>query len=404
MKIGFVYDVPYPWHVGGIESMNFNEAQELAKGNEVHYFTTKWPGMKENEFKKDKIQYHAYGETDQDHIYRNGRRSMLEAFFFKLSLSNMFNHKLDVVVTNQFPILHLPMVKLYCLVTNTKLVMEVAEVWDMAYWRSYLGPTTGSLAYNYQRLWMGCADAYITISSKTTAELRKEGIPKGRIREFAPAVDDKLLSSIKKSKARRAKTIIFSGRLIKEKRVDKWIDAFAKAAKKDKAIKGIIIGSGPEKAAIQSQIKSAGLSGRITIRDFFNDNSKFYHAVRNSSLMLNMSEREGLGIIAIEGVALGTPVLVPDYTPLPAEVKEMCIVASEKDIPALIVEIANNKNKDRYIRNTGNLKRFSKSRIKEFYSNLFTDIGVGKAEVYGTIQKKPPAPNPKPEPESVEDL
>ena len=227
MKIGFVYDVPYPWHVGGIESMNFNEAQELAKGNEVHYFTTKWPGMKENEFKKDKIQYHAYGETDQEHIYQNGRRSVLEAFFFKFSLSNMFNHKLDVVVTNQFPILHLPIVKLYCLVTNTKLVMEVAEVWDMKYWRAYLGSTTGSLAYNYQRLWIGGADAYVTISSKTTAELQKEGIPKDKIREFAPAIDDKLLSRIKKGKAKRTKTIIFSGRLIKEKRVDKWIDAFA---------------------------------------------------------------------------------------------------------------------------------------------------------------------------------
>ena len=76
MRIAFVYDVPYPWHVGGIESMNYNEAEELAKEHEVHFFTTRWEGMTGREFVYNNIHYHAIHKTDQSRIYRHGRRSI----------------------------------------------------------------------------------------------------------------------------------------------------------------------------------------------------------------------------------------------------------------------------------------------------------------------------------------
>lgn len=376
MRIAFVYDVPYPWHVGGIESMNFNEAEELAKSHEVHYFTTKWPGMASSEFVKDGIRYHAYGDTDQSAIYPNGKRSISEALAFKLSLGRMFNYRFDVVITNQFPILHLPVVKLFCMVTGAKLIIEVAEVWDEKYWKSYLGNAAGSAAYRYSVFLLKGADAYVSISSKTTAELKRTGIPTARIKEFAPAIDDKLVERIKRAKSSYTNTIIFSGRLIKEKRVDKWIDAFAKAHSKDRSLRGMIIGKGPERQALEAKISDLGLSGKVIIKDFYSDNSKFYLAVRDSLAMLNMSEREGLGIIAIEGVALGTPVILPKYTPLPKEVKEMCVVADESIIPEVIAAVSKSKSRNRYIKNTRNLSRFFKSRISLFYSKLFEEIGA----------------------------
>lgn len=376
MKIAFVYDVPYPWHVGGIESMNFNEAEELAKVHEVHYFTTKWPGMSSNEFKKDGIIYHAYGETDQSKIYPHGKRSVSEALAFKLSLSKMFKYKFDVVITNQFPILHLPVVKLFCKTTGAKLIIEVAEVWDKKYWKSYLGEAQGSLAYRYNKFLLKGASAYVSISSKTTSELKKMGIPAEKIRDFAPAIDDKLINRIKHSKSSYSKTVIFSGRLIKEKRIDKWVDSFAKAYAIDRSIRGMIIGKGPERKEIEERLDRSGLSGKVTIKDFYDDNSKFYLQVRDSLAMLHMSEREGLGIIAIESIALGTPVIIPKDTPLPKEVKEMCVVADESRIPQVIVGISRSKDRKRYIKNTKNLARFFKSGIIPFYSKLFEEIGA----------------------------
>ncbi|MDE1767749.1 MAG: glycosyltransferase [Candidatus Micrarchaeota archaeon] len=378
MKIAFIYDVPYPWHVGGIEAMNYNEAEELAKHHEVHYFTRKWPGMESEEFKKNGIIYHASGDTDQSMIYKNGRRSIGEAIAYAFSINEIFNYKFDLVITNQFPILHLPVVRLYCAINKAKLIIEVAEVWDAKYWRSYLGVIPGSLAYPYSQLAALGADAYVTISSATTENLKKFGISNGdanTVRTFAPAIDDRLLNKIRSIKVKqRNKTVIFSGRLIKEKRVDKWIDLFAIAHAKDKSIRGLIIGKGPEKETLEKKIKNMGLSKKIAIRGFFDSNAEFYKTVRLSSVMLHMSEREGLGIIAIESIALGTPVVLPTYTPLPKEVKEMCVVADESKIPALIVAMAKSKTPQKYIKNTKNLAQFSKSKVNAFYSRLFKSI------------------------------
>ncbi|EQD48988.1 hypothetical protein B1B_11835, partial [mine drainage metagenome] len=38
MRIAFVSDVVYPWVKGGVESIEYEEAKELAKTNEVHMF------------------------------------------------------------------------------------------------------------------------------------------------------------------------------------------------------------------------------------------------------------------------------------------------------------------------------------------------------------------------------
>jgi glycosyltransferase involved in cell wall biosynthesis len=87
-----------------------------------------------------------------------------------------------------------------------------------------------------------------------------------------------------------------------------------------------------------------------------------------------MSEREGLGIIAIESVALGTPVILPSDTPIPREVREMCVVSDENAIPKKIIEIVNSKHPRRYIFNSKNLAIYSKSEVTGFYDALFSRL------------------------------
>ena len=83
-----------------------------------------------------------------------------------------------------------------------------------------------------------------------------------------------------------------------------------------------------------------------------------------------------IGLLAIESVALGTPVVLPSDTPIPKEVSEMCVVASESQIPKKLVEIANSKNPDRYIFNRKNLAMYSKSEIRRFYRALFSKLNL----------------------------
>ncbi len=374
MRIAFVYDVPYPWHVGGIESMNYNEAEELAKKHEVHFFTTKWEGMKGSDFTYNGIHYHALHPTDQSRIYRHGRRSIREALSYAASLRKLSDYDFDVVITNAFPILHLPVIKRYCNRTGARLIVEVAEVWNRDYWERYIGRAMGRVAFAYSKRVIKGADSYITISSTTTENLVKFGISRSRISIFAPNLDDKAIERVRKEKSRRSKLVLFSGRMIKEKRIDRWLIAFKSAYLKDSSIRGMIIGKGPERKTLERMISDLGLRGKVSIRDFYSSNIELYERIRRASLTLHMSEREGLGIMAIESVALGTPVLLPSYTPIPKEVREMCVVSDEKDIPKKIIEITNSTDPKRYIFNKKNLATYSKSEIASFYGRLFSKL------------------------------
>ncbi len=375
MKIAFAYDAPYPWHVGGIESMNYNEAAELAKENDVHYFTMKWPGM-ESSFAKDRIMYHAWHETSQARLYRHGRRSIREAAFYALSLFRLFTQRFDAVITNAFPLLHLPIVKLYCKISGAKLIVEVAEAWNREYWKEYLGAPLGTIAYAYSNFAIRGADFYVTISSTTTDRLVALGVDRKKTKIFAPAIDNKAIGKAR-AKTAKGKIVLFSGRMIKEKRIDKWLSAVKRAIEMDNGIKGMIIGKGPERSAIEASIKRMGLSGSVSVHDFYKSQSELYAQISRSALTLHMSEREGLSIIAIESIALGTPVVLPSYTPLPKEVKEMCIVLGEDKIPSKIAEIARSRDKSAFIRNKGNINMYSKSKVNEFYSGLFKSLYEG---------------------------
>ena len=374
MKIAIVYDVPYPWHVGGIEAMHYNAAVELAKKHEVHFFTTKWPGM-EDDFIHKGIHYHATRETNQEKIYRHGRRSIREAALFNSSTLKLFSYNFDVVLTDYFPMMHLPMVKLYCRNRRAKLIIAVAEYWDAEYWKRYLGGVSWPVASAFSSSAIKGADAYVTISSATMKKMVEAGIKKDKINIFAPVIDIKDFGGLDRKKSKHSKQIVFSGRMIKEKRLDKFLKAIKQANKIGANANGVIMGSGPEKDSLIKTSKEIGLDKTVRFMDFYKDKRKFYHLLKSSSLLLNMSEREGLSIICIEAAALGIPVLLPSYSPIPDEVKEMCIVKDEKEIPAEIKSIMHSKDIGSLVKNRDNLKRYFVSETNPFYSRLFKSIG-----------------------------
>jgi glycosyltransferase involved in cell wall biosynthesis len=93
-----------------------------------------------------------------------------------------------------------------------------------------------------------------------------------------------------------------------------------------------------------------------------------------SSLLLNMSEREGLSIITLESLALGVPVMLPSYSPIPPEVKDMCIVKDRKDIPSAISDVL--KGAKTVSPDTQKLEIFSTSNVIRFYNQVFAKLGL----------------------------
>ena len=380
MKIAFAYDLPFPWHMGGIEKINREESIVLANSNEVHFFTLKWPKM-EKDFTDSKVHYHAYFSSSIDTAYRHGRRSMRKALLFSISLFNLFRYRFDVLIIDQFPYVHIPVAWLFCRLTGCKMVMKVAEIWDRDYWERYTNPLTGSVAYAFSRFWVKRADFYIANSMDTKEKLESFTGRYGVTIAFSPILDrPKIEKAIEDSKYNDNPGVIFVGRLIKEKRLDRWIDMVSKAHQLDSSVHGTIIGEGIGGERLRKAIKDKGYESFIKMAGKVESNENLYSMIAASRLMLNMSEREGLSVTSIESLALGTPVLLPSYTPIPKEVKGMCIVMDEADMPKTIAEMFNAKDKSKYIRNISGLDLYYTMNIPAYYNMVFEKLGLGNGK------------------------
>jgi glycosyltransferase involved in cell wall biosynthesis len=326
------------------------------------------------QFKKDKITYHAFHDIDRSKFYRHERRSIREAVIFALGMFRVFGYKFDVIQSNQFPIIQLPVLKLYCILSGCKLIVDVHEVWDHAYWTTYLGGAKGYLANAFSSWALKMGDHYIANSSITERNLVGLGIKVEKITVFAPTIDHEKLSRIKAAEAK--KEMIFAGRLIKEKRIDKWLGVLAKTMKIAK-VKGVIIGDGPDKAKIEALVRKMGLESSVEVRDFYSGSNKpaLFKRIKEAGLFLHMSEREGLSTVALESIALGTPVLLPSYTPIPKDVKEMCVVAPESQLPKMAAEILKGPKED-YIMKRDRIERFYTSSIPSVYGEIFRKLGI----------------------------
>ena len=358
-RIAFVSDVVYPWVKGGMEAIHYLEMKELAKNNDVYCFCMQFEGMKK-EFFKNGIHYVTAGKASLKELYtEKGTRSIALARRFASALPEVLGAcDFDLVYANSFPYLHLKVVKAYCKAHNCKLALDVAEVWDAKRWKGYLGIIKGTAAYHYARMAIQGADAYMANSSITAISLEEAGIPKNLITVLSPVLDFFALPK----PVKKDLTVIYSGRLIREKRLDLWIEAVAKAHDINHNIKGLIIGSGPEENSIRKLIDGHPF---IKMRKPYSSKTQLYSAIGRSMAMLNMSEREGLSVIAIEGAALGTAPVLPDCTPIPDEVKELSIVESAEDIPKAIADIMSGRIKYKVERKK--LERFDVRRIGDAF-------------------------------------
>ena len=373
-RIAFVSDVAYPWIYGGVQALEHNMMKELAKKHEVYAFSFMFKGMKPS-FTKDGIHHIAFRKTRAEELYVNGKRSSKLAGEFAAGIGKaMKGYAFDLVVANAYPYLHIGAVKRRCKEIGAKLVLDVAEVWDAEYWRSYLGAVKGRLAYAYMKRALKSADAYIANSTVTAKKLASIGIDKRKIRIFAPILEISRINRIRAKKPAERKRVLYVGRLTYYKRVDLLIEAAEKAAIIEPELKVLIAGEGPEENRLKAMISEKGLDRIVKIVPHIKGDERLYRTIIESKALVNMSEREGLSAIAIESLALGTPVLLPSDTPIPEEVRRMCVVRDIEEMPKAMAQIADAVDKGSFIRHGEGLKQFYVSNVNAFYSKLIEDV------------------------------
>lgn len=119
----------------------------------------------------------------------------------------------------------------------------------------------------------------------------------------------------KKYKIPRKKTILFVGRLDKEKRVDLVIRAFSLVREKVDA-QLVLVGPGTQKLPLKKLVKKLGLEKHVIFTGFVED-ADLPNVYRVGDVFVNAGIAELQCIAAMEALASGLPIVASDYQALP---------------------------------------------------------------------------------------
>jgi len=103
--------------------------------------------------------------------------------------------------------------------------------------------------------------------------------------------------------------VIAVGRLVRRKSVDQLIDCVAES--NDPKLKLVLVGAGPLERKLRTQAAARGISERVVFTGFVSEETKL-GLLRCSDLFASTSQHEGFGLVFLEAMAAGLPVLCYD--------------------------------------------------------------------------------------------
>ncbi len=143
---------------------------------------------------------------------------------------------------------------------------------------------------------------YITVSSWSREKLLAAGISRERISVVPNGIDVS-----KYRRARKQKTILYVGRIVKYKRVEELIQAYLSFSKEHPEYSLKIIGDGPLRERLENAYPDIEFLG-------FVDEETKIRELAKAEIFANPSEIEGFGIAALEAMASGCKIVLK---PLP---------------------------------------------------------------------------------------
>lgn len=310
MKIVFVTDAIYPYNKGGKEKRTYEMSTRLAKlGHEVHIYTMHWWNTSEKTRTENGVHLHAVSKKYE--MYHGDRRSIKEGIMFALACFKLFAVKFDVIDVDHMPFFPIITTWMVCLLTfrRKKFFGTWHEALSKQDWINYMGKS-GLIASLIEHFSIKLPYRISAASVQTTRQLAEYHKRFNRVEYVANGIDTKLLSRVKP--ANIDCDVLYVGRLVKDKNVDVLIKAIAIVAKKNPKIRCIIIGHGIEKSTLEEHVAKLKLSKQVTIMDPLPEAKDVYGFMKRAKVYVLPSVREGFGIVALEALGCGTPVVTVD--------------------------------------------------------------------------------------------
>ncbi len=116
---------------------------------------------------------------------------------------------------------------------------------------------------------------------------------------------------------------LFVGRLASNKGLLDLLDAFAIVAREHPAARLVIVGEdGGMRSAVESRIRSAGLERSVRLLGHLDDDRLLAAAYREAAVTVLPSEYEAFGLVLLESLAQGTPVIASRVGGIPEVVDD----------------------------------------------------------------------------------
>jgi glycosyltransferase involved in cell wall biosynthesis len=199
----------------------------------------------------------------------------------------------------------------------------------------------GSL-YNRLDKWAAARfDAVIAVSEHTARIAEAHRIP--RVRVIRNGID---AGEWRRSRpvAQRTGTglcVGYVGRLSREKRPDCFVEAARRLAQRDRGMRFLVVGDGPERSAMERDAHAAGLDGAIRFLGYL-DEPELKAQYEQMDVLMLTSDREGLPISLLEAAAMEVCVVATRVGGVPELVRDghNGLLAPPNDAAALAEAVA----------------------------------------------------------------
>jgi glycosyltransferase involved in cell wall biosynthesis len=187
---------------------------------------------------------------------------------------------------------------------------------------------------------------------------------------------DHRIFNMEVAKENSSNSIVFAGRLVKEKGVELLLEAYALAADKKELPSLRIIGNGILLPYLQDIAEKLKIKNKIQWLGWKTGKNLAEQFASACAVIVPSIYEEPFGIVTIEALACGTPVLVNNRGALPelVPIKNWCIEPSKESWTNALLNLQYYSYEERKKFANANKKRFSYTVIAHQYSQLLQNI------------------------------